>query len=754
MQRCKNLLHTYHPMQALILLSEFRDAQQVADFCETHNLRYWLAENLAQVYALLAEQPLDLIFLDLSLPEPTWQPLARRIHEQHPQAQVIGVFSAVSILTAPQLRQAGIDLILHRPLTAERIEQTLLRAPRYQAQTLGLDQLVLPSTGLHFPVRFKIILPYLLLSLVVVVIGLLLMNRLIVETMEERFQRQLVDAGVMTADRIVQEELALLATWRALAFTADVPERVAEGDAEGVRTLVLPAVINDGVSAVDFIALGTSSTLLSLRQSTQPTVYTALTNISFAKIPFVEDAFRQSSTGNYKRYAGLFHDQGRDFLYVVGPLLDRQQQSTGLLLVGKDVSYLSTEIKQGVLANISFYDQQGNAINSSLGAVAMPPAIAAEQLALIVENQERSSLVRKVSAGSSDYHEILGVWRTSRGDVLGFYGSALPRSLLIRVANDYRFQLALWVILAILVVIILGLYLANRITAPLVRLIRAASAVAGGNLNVQVDTSGADEIGLLVASFNHMVQQLRENVIYRDLLGRAVSLPVREQLRHSFQGGELRLPGQAVMATVLMSDIRNFTTLSERADSTTVLRWLNEYFSDLAPLISNNQGVISTFAGDSLVAFFGILPKPLALSEGAYNACMAATQMRVLIDQLNERRVQRGDPPLVTGIALHSGMVTAGSLGSAERMQYTIVGDTVNTTSRLGEFTKIFNETIVVASAQTVDALGRRSADFRLNALGNYELRGKLAPMTIYRIDGYAPAFEALATSLHWSVLP
>lgn len=96
-------------------------------------------------------------------------------------------------------------------------------------------------------------------------------------------------------------------------------------------------------------------------------MYAALTDVSFAQVPFVEDALRQSGSGNYKRYAGLFHDQGRDFLYVVGPLLDLHQQSTGLLLVGRDVSELAGEIKQRVLANISFYDQHGTAIHSTLG---------------------------------------------------------------------------------------------------------------------------------------------------------------------------------------------------------------------------------------------------------------------------------------------------------------------------------------------------------------------------------------------------
>lgn len=737
-------------MQVLILLSEFRDAQQVAAFCETHNMRYWLAENRVQVHALLAEQPFDLIFLDLHEPAGAWQRLARNIREKHPQAHLVGVVTAPTDSSKSQYAQYGIRLLLSKPLTIERIDQTLLQVPSYQAQTLGLSQLATPPPPIRFPVRFKIILPYLLLSLVVVVIGLLMMNQLVVATMEERFQRQLVDAGMMTADRMVQEEHALLTSWRTLAFTAGVAEAVMGGDAEALRRLVLPAVINDSVDAVDFIAAENKGTLLSLRHSDQATIYHALTGVSFAEAAFVQDAFQQSTHGNYKRHAGLFRHQGRQYLYVAGPLTDQHQKTVGLLLVGRDVTRLANTIKQAVLANVTFYHQQGDAVDSTLAAVAMPPPLAPADLVDMVQKQERFSLVRKIIAGSSDYHEILGIWRTSRGDVLGFYGAALPRTLFIRIANDYRFQLGLWISLVILVVIILGLYLANRITMPLTRLIRASSDIAGGNLNVKVDISGTDEIGILVASFNHMVQQLRETVIYRDLLGRTVSVPVRDQLRQSFHAGELQLSGQAVMATVLMSDIRNFTPISEKADSTTVLRWLNEYFSELVPVISGNNGVISSFAGDSLVAFFGVLPKPGTLTEGAYSACLAATQMLALIERLNERRRLRGEPPLLTGIALHSGIVTAGGLGSSERVQYTVVGDTVNATSRLGEFTKNFKENVIVASQQTVDALEGQGNHFYLEALGSYELRGKLTPMTIYRLEADAPLYAFAPIERRW----
>lgn len=742
-------------MQILILLSEFRDAHQVADFCETHNLRYWLAENLVQVQALLAEQPLDLVFLDLELPTATWQRLVQAIQQQHPQAKIIGVTGS-SAVPEIQFQRQGVHFVLHKPLSVERIEQTMLRLPRYQAQTMGLHEPVLRPSKLRFPIRFKIILPYLLLSAVILAIGLLLMNRLVVATIEERFQRQLVDAGLMTADHIVKEEQALLATWRAIAFTAQAPEILDQGDAEALRTLILPNVINDAVDAVDFIAPDSDRTLLSLRQAEQANVYNALRDVSFADVPFVQDARQQraSVAQSYTKYAGLFSEQGRKFLYVAGPILDHQAQAHGLLLVGTDLARLAGAMKQGVLANITFYDQQGTVVDSTLSPIEMPAALDPAQVALIMQNQAQASLVRKVASGSSDYHEILGVWRTGRGDILGFYGVSLTRALFIRIATDQRFQLALWVVLVFLIVTIVGLYLANRITTPLVQLIRASSAVASGNLDVQVDRSGADEIGLLVASFNRMVQQLRESVIYRDLLGRTVSLPVREQLRQSFHAGELQLAGQNVMTTVLMSDIRNFTTLSEHADSTTVLRWLNEYFSDLVPVISSNNGVISSFAGDSLVAFFGVLPKPLAEAEGTYQACIAATQMCALIERLNHCRQLRGEPPLVTGIALHSGMVTAGSLGSTERLQYTIVGDTVNATNRLGEFTKRFNDNVILVSQQTVDALGERRHDFTLEPLGNYELRGKSTPMMIYRLSTRASHYTAVpANDLAWRVL-
>jgi adenylate cyclase len=239
---------------------------------------------------------------------------------------------------------------------------------------------------------------------------------------------------------------------------------------------------------------------------------------------------------------------------------------------------------------------------------------------------------------------------------------------------------------------------------------------------------------VLAHSFNRMVSGLREGSVYRDLLGRTVSPVVREQLRQTFASGDLRLEGQSAVTTVLVSDIRGFTMLSEQTDPTLLLAWLNEYFAELVPIINAHGGVVNAFNGDAILAFFGILPRLLKPQESAYRACLAAREMLQAIERINARRVLRGEPPLVTGIGVNTGTVTAGGLGSADRVHYTIIGDTVNTTSRLQEITRQIGQTSAVLGEDTWSALGERCDEFYLESLGARTLRGKRESLWVYRL--------------------
>ena len=144
----------------------------------------------------------------------------------------------------------------------------------------------------------------------------------------------------------------------------------------------------------------------------------------------------------------------------------------------------------------------------------------------------------------------------------------------------------------------------------------------------------------------------------------------------------------------------------------------------------------------ALIAFFGILPRPLSPQESADQACQAAVDMLKAIECLNDRRIKRGEPPFVTGIGVNTGLVTAGGLGSTDRLHYTIIGDTVNTTQRLEDLTRQLGESGAIVSQQTMLALRRGGSQHWLEPLGAKILKGKSDPLLVYRLY---PAGEATA---------
>jgi adenylate cyclase len=212
---------------------------------------------------------------------------------------------------------------------------------------------------------------------------------------------------------------------------------------------------------------------------------------------------------------------------------------------------------------------------------------------------------------------------------------------------------------------------------------------------------------------------------------------VRETLRQTFSSGNLRLEGQQALATVLMTDIRGFTSISEAVDAATVFQWLNEYFGQSVPLITAHGGVVNKFDGDAMLAFFGILPRMLSPKQSATAACQAALEVLEAIDGLNMQRRRRGEPPLITGIGINTGVVSAGGLGTSDRLHYTVIGDTVNTAQRIEGLTRDLMQTSgVLISQSTYAALGASAQRFCLEPQGAHQVKGKAEPITVYRLTG------------------
>jgi class 3 adenylate cyclase len=613
-----------------------------------------------------------------------------------------------------------------------------------------LHQVLIVQTKpkVRVPVRIKITLPYIVLALLLAMAVSYLVNRVVLDTVEERFTNQLIEAGKLTNDWMVQEEDRLLETLRLLAYTQGMPEAVIAEDAERLRELALPLVINYQEEAIEILNVqGVSQLSLRHRSGGNIEEYSfARGEDIFTRWEFVRNVLEERVDQGRDKYAGLVQAPWGDYVYVAGPIVDDDGKRVGMVMVGKSLSTLIRQVRQDTLAHITIYDLNGQPIASTLLTEENVHPLNAELVSDVLGRQDEATLIRPLTVASINYSEIVGPWEVREflkplqavrnNNDQGLIGVSLAETFLVRPSQITRLQIFLLTTVAFFLVIALGVYLANRITRPLLRIVNASTKVAEGNLDVQVDASGNDEVAVLATSFNQMVSGLREGSVYRDLLGRTVSPEVREELRQAFASGDVRLEGQEAIATVLVSNIHGFTTLAETKEPTTILTWLNEYFDELMPLIIAHEGVVSKFEGDAILVFFGILPRPLPAQESASKACQTALAILETVEHLNTRRAERGDPCFSVGIGVNTGPVTAGALGSTDRLHYTIIGDTVNTTVRLESLTQQLGEkSNAVVSQHTLFALREQRHDFELESLGAHTLKGKVEQLLVYHLQ-------------------
>jgi adenylate cyclase len=233
----------------------------------------------------------------------------------------------------------------------------------------------------------------------------------------------------------------------------------------------------------------------------------------------------------------------------------------------------------------------------------------------------------------------------------------------------------------------------------------------------------------------------REREQIMGLFSRYVSPEVAQQIWG--RRTELVLAGEQRVATVLFSDIRNFTSLTEGKDSHRVLDWLNEYLTEMDDVIRAHGGFLNKFMGDGLLVLFGV-PLSDGIEADACNALRTARHMLDRVRSLNLRHQNDpGFPVLKIGIGIHTGKLTCGNIGSRNRMEYSVIGETVNLASRLEGLTKQFG-TGIVLSASTFVAVKREFQD--LQELGITSVRGFEGAIRLYTVANEPPRDGMLAS--------
>jgi adenylate cyclase len=183
--------------------------------------------------------------------------------------------------------------------------------------------------------------------------------------------------------------------------------------------------------------------------------------------------------------------------------------------------------------------------------------------------------------------------------------------------------------------------------------------------------------------------------------------------------------------TVLFSDIRGFTTISERLDAQELALFLNGYLSDMTRIVFDTRGTLDKYIGDAVMAFWGA---PYENSEHALQACIAALEMMKRVRALQKKWVEEGKPPLDIGIGLNSGVASVGNMGSALHYGYTALGDAVNLSSRLEGLNKDYGTHIIVNESTYAAA---KDSGFLFRELDLIRVKGKLQPVTIYELYGH-----------------
>ena len=183
--------------------------------------------------------------------------------------------------------------------------------------------------------------------------------------------------------------------------------------------------------------------------------------------------------------------------------------------------------------------------------------------------------------------------------------------------------------------------------------------------------------------------------------------------------------GTGCRASVLFADIRGFTTMSGNLAPRDVVDMLNEIFTELFEAVAQHDGVLDKYIGDAVMAVFGA---PLSRGEDAINAVRAALRMQDMIAAINLRRVARGEPGVRLGVGVATGEVVAGTIGSPKRMDYTVIGDSVNLAARLQDLTKTYAEDVIIDQATAAAVRGTMT----LREIGTVVVRGRAREETIF----------------------
>lgn len=428
---------------------------------------------------------------------------------------------------------------------------------------------------------------------------------------------------------------------------------------------------------------------------------------------------QRADADDNQQASGYGYIDGELYQLVLVPLLAPPPEIVAWVGIGFPINAdTARELKAGSDVEVTFLAAAGE------NAAALASTLSAD-LTQQFESNHPVADTHLVTLGGEDYVTAVQLLPIAGGRPAMI---ALQRSLRAQLAPSLRLEntILLGTLIGLAVATLAALGLARNVSRPVQQLAAHTHHVAAGDYSRRIELPRADELGQLAGAFNHMTAGLAERDRVRDLLGKVVSPEIATQLLHS----DLQLGGEEREVTILFSDLRDFTTLSEKLPPHEVLALLNRYLDRMSAVVEKHGGVIDKYIGDAIMALFGA---PVSTDGAAARALAAARDMRDALAALNRELAAEGRPPLALGIGINTARVIAGNMGSKTRLNYTVIGDGVNLAARLEALTKdaSYGAQIIVSEATAIAANGRGE----LRALGSVTVKGKTEAVKIYAAD-------------------